>query len=398
MHIFFSAGEPSGDDHGRALIEELRRRDPDVRVSGFGGPEMEAAGQEQLYRLTDMAVMGIMAVLPLLRKFFQRKAEAREFIERERPDAVVLIDFPGFHWHIAKVAKQAGVPVFYYMPPQLWAWAPWRIRKVRKFVDTVLSGLPFETEWYRRHEIDVVRVPHPFFEDVQKHELNAGERDAIAAKGRIVAVLPGSRSGEIRKNLPVQLMAVRQLAERHPDVHFPIACYRDKQRRLCEQIVQQDIAENGPLPVELYTALTPEILDAAEMTLMVSGSVSLEVLAREVPAVVLYRGSVMMWAMGHLLITVDHFTLPNLIAGREVMPEFPFWTHLEKHARNMAYILDRWLSRDDERTAVVDQLRAIRRDMHSSGGPAVAIDAILKRLPAATVEAGASNEAGKRAA
>lgn len=388
MHIFFSAGEPSGDDHGRALIEEMRRRDPAVQISGFGGPEMEAAGQEQLYRLTDMAVIGVMAVLPLLRKFFQRKAEAKAFLERERPDAVVLIDFPGFHWHIAKVAKRAGIPVYYYMPPQLWAWAPWRIRKVRKYVDTVLSGLPFETEWYQRHDIDAVRVPHPFFEDVSRQELDTARRDEIASQGRVVAVLPGSRTGEIQKNFQLQLNVVRNLAAQHPDVHFAVACYRDKQRKLCEEIYAREVSENGPLPISMYTGATAEILDAASMTLMVSGSVSLEVLARSVPAVVVYRGGVTLWAMGKLLVTVDYVSLPNLIAGRAIMPEFLFWTHLDKHINGMAYVLNRWLSREDERQAVEDQLIAIRQDMESTGGAAVAIDAILNRLagPSASIE------------
>lgn len=381
MHIFFSAGEPSGDEHGAELIAEISRRHPSARFSGFGGVEMTDAGQEQLFRLTDLAVIGFLAVIPLLRKFFQLKAEAKAFIERERPDAVVLIDFPGFNWHIAKVAKAAGVPVFYYMPPQLWAWAPWRIKKVHKFVDTVLSGLPFEADWYERKGVDVVRVPHPFFEHVAHQQVDRVVQDEIGARGRTVAVLPGSRSGEIAKNFPVQLMSVRQLAAKHSNVQFAVACYRDKQRALCEQILAEDVAENGPLAnVTLYTDHTAEILEAAEMSLMVSGSVSLEVLARKVPAVVLYRGSIVLWAMGHLFVTVDHFTLPNLIAGRQVMPEYPFWTHVDKHATSIAYILDRWLRHEDERTAVQLQIDAISNDMRSTGGPAVAVDAILERL------------------
>ena len=380
MHVFFSAGEPSGDDHGATLISELLRRDPTARISGFGGPEMEAAGQEQLYRLTDMAVIGFLAVLPLLRQFFRRKAEAKAFIDREKPDAVVLIDFPGFHWHIAKVAKQAGVPVFYYMPPQLWAWAPWRIRKVHRYVDTVLSGLPFEADWYTRNGVDVVQVPHPFFEEVAHHEIDVAARDEIAARGRVIAILPGSRTGEIKKNFAIQLNVARQLAAKHPDVHFSIACYRDKQRKLCESIYADEVADRAEIPITMYTDRTAEILDAAEMTLMVSGSVSLEVLARKTPAVVMYRGSVVLWALGSLLITVDHFSLPNLIAGRQVMPEFSFWTHLEKHAASMEYILDRWLRSEAERRAVQDQIAVICDDMNTTGGPAVAIDAILERL------------------
>ena len=124
MHIFFSTGEPSGDQHAAHLVRALRERVPGARFSGFGGPQLEQAGAEVLYPLTEMAVMGITAVLPLLKKFYDIAQQGRRFIKEQRPDAVVLIDFPGFNWHIAKYAKQAGIPVYYYCPPQLWAYRP----------------------------------------------------------------------------------------------------------------------------------------------------------------------------------------------------------------------------------------------------------------------------------
>src|SRR5688572_23081816 len=143
MHIFFSAGEASGDQHGAHLMRELRRRCPQARFTGFGGPLMEQAGLASLHRLTDLAVIGVWAVLPLLWTFFKLVRRAGEYLDEHRPDAVILIDFPGFNWWIARKAKRAGVQVIYYMPPQLWAWAPWRIRKVRRYVDHVLAALPF---------------------------------------------------------------------------------------------------------------------------------------------------------------------------------------------------------------------------------------------------------------
>ena len=149
MRIFISAGEPSGDLHAANLIHSLRRVYPDAQFDGFGGEKMAAAGANLRYPLVNLAVMWFLRVLLNIRTFFRLADQARDYFIRERPDAVVLIDYPGFHWHIAKRAKAAGIPVIYYVPPQLWAWAGWRIEKVKRTVDEVLCSLPFEPDWYK---------------------------------------------------------------------------------------------------------------------------------------------------------------------------------------------------------------------------------------------------------
>ncbi len=166
MKIFFSVGEPSGDQHAAHLIEELRWRDPNIESCGFGGPEMRNAGCDVHFQMTDLAVMGVLRAIPLISKFYKLAKQAETFFKEDRPDAVVLVDFPGFNWHIAKRAKKAGIPVFYYLPPQLWAWGSWRIRRVRKYVDHVLCALPFEQEWYAARGINSRYVGHPFFDEV----------------------------------------------------------------------------------------------------------------------------------------------------------------------------------------------------------------------------------------
>ena len=189
MHIFFSAGEPSGDQHAAHLLQALQQRVPNARFSGFGGVHLEQAGAEVLYPLTDMAVIGITAVLPLLRKFYNVAQMGRRFLEEQRPDAVVLVDFPGFNWHIAKYAKQLGIPVYYYCPPQLWAWGGWRIKKVRKYVDCILSVLPFEAEWYRKQGVRVEYVGHPFFDEIAEKPLDeAFCRELRASSPQLVPV------------------------------------------------------------------------------------------------------------------------------------------------------------------------------------------------------------------
>jgi lipid-A-disaccharide synthase len=149
MHLFFSAGEPSGDLHGANSIRELRKLDPGVVASGFGGERMRAAGCQLVYPLCDMAVMGLGPVLRSLPRFVGLLRTADQFFGAQRPDAVVLIDYPGFNWWVARKARAHGIPVFYFVPPQIWGWASWRVRKMRRLVDQVLCTLPFEEEWYR---------------------------------------------------------------------------------------------------------------------------------------------------------------------------------------------------------------------------------------------------------
>lgn len=375
MHVFFSVGEPSGDHHAAHLMAELRRRDPQLRASGFGGPLMEREGLESLFRLTDLAVMGIGAVLPQLRTFFRLRDEAAEFLRREKPDVCVLIDYPGFNWHIAKAAKQAGVEVVYYCPPQLWAWATWRLRKLKRTVDRVLSVLPFEAEWYRQRGVDVEFVGHPFFDEIAGKRLDdVALHELTASADRRVALLPGSRTQEVRRNFPVMVEVVRQLATKHPDVRFPVACYKPSQYEFCRTILDK---QGSGLPIDLHCGRTSEILETADCVLMVSGSVSLEVLAREKPAAVIYHGSLLMGTMAYFLVHCRYMSLPNLVANRMVMPERCFMVRKRMHTRWFAGVLDQWLSDPLELARAAREMREIKAVMAQPGGIARAAEALL---------------------
>lgn len=379
MHIFFSVGEPSGDQHAAELIHEIRRRCPDAEFSGYGGPQMEQAGFRKLFQLTDLAVMGFFAVVPLLGKFIRLARQARRYLREHRPDAVVLVDFPGFNWWIARAAKLEGIPVYYYMPPQLWAWAPWRIRRVHKYVDCVLAALPFEAKWYRDRNATVEYVGHPFFDEVAAHQLDADFCASLKEPGtRNVAILPGSRNQEVRRNFPVMLRVMHRLYQKHPDLRFRVASYREHQRDFCQSLLTGRFAE---LPIDFHVKRTSEIIETADCCLMVSGSVSLELLARATPAVVLYRAGWVMYGMAWLLATCKYISLPNLIADRVVMPEFPFTTNKGRYIRRMTEILDGWLSDEKELTAVRDDMAQLRDAVIERGGIAKAAEVILERIP-----------------
>ena len=378
MHIFFSVGEPSGDQHAALLMQELQSRQPDVRVSGFGGPLMEQRGLESLHRLTDLAVMGFMQVAPLLAKFFRLVKQAEQFLAAEKPDAVVLVDFPGFNWWIAKKAKALGIPVFYYMPPQLWAWAPWRVKRVQRFVDHVLSGLPFERDWYEEHGVQVDYVGHPFFDEIAEHPLDQRFLDTFGSlKGQTVAVLPGSRTQEVNRNWPVMLEVMRRVHARHPDTHFLVANYREHHRRKC---VTDLLAKAPTLPVSVYTGKTSEIIEVADCALMVSGSVSLEMIARQTPAAVVYRGDWMTYFIATALVTCKYISLPNLIAGRKIMPEFPTVGNPSKAINRLTDVLDLWLRLPEERERVMQELDACATGFRDTGATVRTAEVILSRV------------------
>lgn len=377
MHIFFSVGEPSGDQHAAGLMREIRRSRPDARFSGFGGPLMSAAGNEELYRLTDLAVMGIAAVLPLLWKFYRLVQRADQFLQEQRPDLVVLVDFPGFNWWIARKAKRHGIPVYYYMPPQLWAWAPWRIRKVRRLIDCVLAALPFEADWYRRRGVRVEYVGHPFFDEVAGHPLDEDFCNSLRRPDvRNVGILPGSRNQEVRRNFPHMLEVIRRLNQRHPDVRFRVACYKPSQRDHCQALIQERYAE---LPIDLFVGRTSEIIETADCCLMVSGSVSLELLARGTPAVAMYRGSQLTELLVRLLITCRFMSLPNLIADRELIPEFPFSRNFELHEKAMTRWLDDWLEQSSSLEQVREELLQLKSEVAQTGGIARAAGFLLNQ-------------------
>lgn len=380
MKLFFSVGEPSGDQHAAHLIGALRRLRPDIECTGYGGPLMEQAGGRLEYRLTDLAVMGFLRVVPLLWTFYKlvKRAE-REFAERP-PDAVVLVDFPGFNWWIARKAKAAGIPVFYYLPPQLWAWAGWRVKRVRRYVDHVLCGLPFEPAWYAERGVRAEYVGHPFFDEVADYELDPAFTAPDPKRPRVVGILPGSRRHEVEHNWPAMVEIMQRLERKHPEVQFLVACYKPEFETRCRELLAET---PGTLPVHFFVGRTPEIIAASEFCLMVSGSVSLEMLARETPAAVLYHVSPVFYPLLRLLVYVDSITLPNLIAGRRVMPEWVVAISRRRAIDECTATLERWLDDPAELNRVRTELAEVHQQCGRLGATQRAAEYILNHSPVA---------------
>jgi len=382
QRIFFSVGEPSGDLHASKLIKVLRAELPQFAMEGLGGPLMRDSGCRLHYELTNLAVVGIAEVIPKLREFFRVADLAEAEFRRGNVSAVVLVDFPGFNWHIAKRAKKYGIPVIYYLPPQIWAWASWRVRKMRRWVDHVLCNLPFEAAWYQARGIQVHDVGHPFFDEVADRKLDP---DFISkyelVPSQLVGVLPGSRGHEVTRNWPVQLEVIRRLYRDFPNTRFLVACYKSQHLDWCREQLRQSDAN---LPIDFYVGKTSEIIEISDIAMMVSGSVSLEVMARKTPAVVQYRPTRLTCWLGKSLANCKYISLPNLIANKEIMKEFIHTGSVEAAANDIDREMRKLLSDVDERQRVEKELRHLTDRCAQPGATACAAQRIVELLAVRT--------------
>lgn len=384
MRIFISAGEPSGDLHAANLIHALRERLPGAVFLGYGGPRMAEAGATLLFPLVNLAVMWFLNVFLNIVTFIRLVFLADRTFREEPPDAVILIDYPGLHWWIAKRAKARGIPVFYYVPPQIWAWAGWRIEKVRRFVDMVLCSLPFEPNWYRARGYDrAVYVGHPYFDELAGREVDepfvAG---LLAQKTKVVAILPGSRTQEVTRNLPIMIRAAVKLASRHPEVRFAVACLHEKHKAIAEKIVAEDCRDGHGRParstsITLHTGQTPELIRAADVAWAVSGSVSLELMMEALPTVILYKLNRFDLWIARPFIKAKYITLVNLLADAELMPEY---LTVEDVSDDLVRWASTWLDDPIAHARATANLAALRHRVAQPGASHRAAEIIARRL------------------
>lgn len=390
MTIFFSAGEPSGDLHGANLIRQLRQQRPDVECVGYGGPEMAAAGCKLHTDLTALAVMWLLRVLLNIHKFLALAGRADRYFRHHRPDAVVVIDYPGFNWWIAWRAKVHKIPVFYYCPPQIWAWGSWRIKKMRAYVDHVLAALPFEAKWFREQGCKSTFVGHPFFDEVRREQLDEKFIDTMKAKpGRLVTILPGSRTQEVLHNLQWFLKAAAVVKQQVPDARFAIAAFKPHQAQMAREL----IAQNN-LPVDVYVRKTPELIHLAECCMACSGSVSLELLYHAKPTVVLYWINKFAYGVQQHFRRVKYITLVNLLTADELFPQdttpydpsdanadrvlFPEYLTYEDKSRQIAAHVVGWLNDPQQRAKRIAALTSLKAEVGHGGASRVAAELILK--------------------
>lgn len=308
--LYFVAGESSGDMHGAHVIRALRARRPDVICEGLGGRRMAEAGMELHFDLAGRAIMGFTEVIRSLRMVRGLYLDVVKRLRERRPDAVVLIDYPGFNMRIAAAAHAMGIPVVYYISPQVWAWKRGRIRTLARIVTRMLVILPFEEELYREAGLPCVYVGHPLLDQIAGVKVFGCYRDA-----QVVGLLPGSREQEIRRLLPVMIKVAEGIRARRPEVRFVAPCV-DGER--AEQI--RKLAGDFPLETIMHQAY--EVLDGARLCLVASGTATLETALFGTPMIVMYRISGLSYALARMLVRIRYISLVNILAGRGIVPEF----------------------------------------------------------------------------
>jgi lipid-A-disaccharide synthase len=351
---------------------------------------MEQVGGEFIADLTRLAVMGIGPVLGKLPAFLRLLRQAGHFLRSERPHAVILIDFPGFHWHVARIAKAEGIPVIYYGVPQLWAWAPWRVAKMRRRIDLALCKLPFEADWFRARGVNAQSVGHPYYDELTERQLDQEfVQEQRQRSERLITLLPGSRDQEVRQVLPWLLSSAARIGDTHPKCGFAVASHNERQAAMARQMI-----ERAQLRIPAYVHRTPELIEAATCCIACSGSVTLELLYHRTPSVIVYRLGALTHLIQNVFRTAKYISLPNLLATsnirrspfqsvssgeRDALP-FPEFLSVRDCSRDVARTIDRWLLDPTAYGQKVVQLEQLAKNQIAPGASHRAAEIILRTV------------------
>jgi len=311
------AGETSGDQHGARLVRAMKRSDPSLVFCGIGGEALKAAGVNIIVDAATLSVVGITEVFARIPALFRGLSLAKKTLARVRPHLLILIDFPDFNLHVALKANTLGIPVLYYISPQIWAWRPGRVKKIGKRVDHVAVILPFEEEFYRQHQIPVTFVGHPLIDHRLPPPDGVGPaEDAVSITA--LGLLPGSRNREVVQHLTIMLESARLIQRRAGEMKIIVSKAPSVAPNLISDILQKNV---GTMKVELSNEPIYEMLSRCRMVLAASGTVTLQATLSLTPMVIIYRVSPLSFRLAKAMVRVRYAGLANLIAGREVVPE-----------------------------------------------------------------------------
>ena len=356
MKIGIVAGEPSGDYLAAQLIEAIRDRRPDIRVEGIGGERLRAAGCDILFPMEKLAVMGLVEVAGKLWELSVVRAKLAQRFIADPPDVFIGVDAPDFNLGLERKLRKKGIKTIHYVCPTAWAWRGWRVRGIRKSADLVLSIFPFEPEFFHRHEVPVKYVGHPLAGqvDMQPDTEGARRRLGLSPRGLTVAVLPGSRSSELGRLTGPFIETAAWLAARYDDIQFVSNAVNDDAERCLGAA-----AEHNGLRLNIVKGRIGDTLTAADAALVASGTVTLEAMLHKVPMVVAYRMHNLTFWMVRALINVKFASLPNLLAGRGLVPEY---FQSDCRAEVLGPALQYWLDNPDQAQSLSRQFA----DLHLS--------------------------------
>jgi lipid-A-disaccharide synthase len=361
-YIFMVAGEASGDLHGSRLALELKRLAPDCRLAGIGGPKMRTAGVDLIYSLEDFAFLGFSEVLGHLPFIFGVYRELERLFKQDRPDAVILIDYPGFNIRLAKKLNKKKIPILYYISPQVWAWQPHRARLISQLVDRLVVVLPFESEFYRRRTGRRPHfVGHPLLEVVHANTSREQfcRRWRLRPEHPIIGLFPGSRGQEVERLLPDMLEAGRLLQRKMPSLQVAVGAVSTFSEDRYWQLMRSSDGQTRIVFDAPY-----ELMRHARLLLVASGTATLEAAIMGTPMVVLYRMSTLSWLLALLLVRVPYIGLVNLVAGSKIVPELVQHQVTPSRVARQAWSL---IGEGIERQVMLEKLSEIRARLGRTG-------------------------------
>jgi len=373
-YIMIIAGEASGDLHAAHLVKALKSIDPRIEIFGVGGKRMRDEGVEIIYDIVELAVVGFIEVLKHLRTFKRLLQKLRLLLETKRPDAVILVDYPGFNLRFAKYVKEKNIPVIYYISPQIWAWGKERIKEIRKYVDKMIVIFGFEESLYRDAGVKVHFVGHPFLDIVRSgwKKEEAIKHLHLKHPSTKIALLPGSRAKEVERHLPPMLKACEIIKKRLPGAEFILSRRKELDKSIYNNIISRSKIKPHSLENRPY-----EIMDVSDLVIVSSGSATLETAIMKKPMVVIYKTSFLTWLFARNLIKIPDIGLVNVVAGKRIVPELvQFQVTPSNIARESLAILNNKTKQGD----IKESLRRIEERLGEKGAVERASHLIHKLL------------------
>jgi lipid-A-disaccharide synthase len=377
MTIYFVAGEVSADNHGAALMRSLRVLDPELKFIGRGGPQMQkVAGAQFKNWIGDAGVLGLWEVLRKYGYFRKQFRQTLDEIQESKPDAVVLIDYPGFNLRLARALRRQSRrhKTIYYISPQVWAWNRGRIKKMARFIDLVLCIFPFEADLYTASGLRAVFVGHPMIERLETQKIDS-HRDP-----NLIGLFPGSRSREVRKIFPIMMEAARRLLQLNPTLRFQVAAASEELAHEMDEMMRPEQLA-GRESLEIAVGQTAAIMQRAFVGIVASGSATLEAAYFGMPFVLIYKVAWPTYVAARLVVNVDFLGMPNLLAGKEVVPEF-----IQHEAKPDAIVAAVRLLMEDSpaRDRMILDFEATTSKLGGAGASERAAQAILEELQTVT--------------
>ncbi len=369
MKLYFIAGEASGDLHTSNLVKAMRIMRSDLDLRGWGGNLMQQAGVEIVKHYRELAFMGFFEVAANLRTILRNIRSCKEDISAYRPDAVILIDYPGFNMRIATWCREQGIPVIYYISPQVWAWKENRVKKIKRDVDELFVILPFEAAFYQKHGIEAHFVGHPLLDVAEKHsssETHIREELGIRKGEKVIALLPGSRKQEISTMLPVML----EVAKQFNDYRFIIAGAPGQELDFYANI--HGVNENDIVFGKTYALFT-----VAEAGLVTSGTATLEAALHGMPQAVCYKGNFISYHIARKLVKVNYISLVNLVMEREVVREM---IQEAMNVKSLTAELKRLLEDEQYRHRLIEDYKILREKLGGTGASHRAAEGMLEAI------------------